>query len=160
MNLKYLFSVAAIVLLLAATSSGEIYQYTDEGGVVRFTDDVSLIPEDQRPDVKTFESVQSNYSLEETVQESSTLSEDTWTGQVRITAKDLDAMRDDLLREFNALEAEKKALGDPPPKNAKSGVKAEYTYKVTDLNRRIDKYQQRNREFQKKVDEFNSQIGR
>ncbi len=157
--LKFIFSIAALVILLTSTVSAEIYQYTDEGGVVRFTDDSSLIPEDQRSDVETLESVQSTYSPEEVVQQASSQSEETGAGKVRNSASELDAIREDLLREYNALEAEKKTLGDPPPKNSRSGIKADYTYKVTELNRRIDDYEKRYKDFDEKIKAFNAQIG-
>ena len=166
MTRKYFFSATAFVfvLLLTVFAFAEFYQYTDENGVARFTDDASLIPEDQRPDAKTFESVVSSthYSPQKVRQDTIAIPDDTGTevGKIRSTAKELDGLRDDLKRSYNALQKEKKDIGDPPPKKSKSGVKADYIYKVTELNRKIDEYEKRQQAFDVKVKAFNVQIGR
>ena len=173
----------ALVSLLSAPAGvfGEYYQYTDKDGAVRFTDDPSMIPEDQQPQVKIFESIRSGESQpsqnmpeetappEEVSKETAAAKEtETDTGAAKPSvggvnhekADELNAMREKLHKTFADLEAEKASIGPPPPKNAKSGVRADYTYKVTELNRKIDAYQQQSKEFDEKVKAFNSQAGK
>ncbi len=160
MRLKYLFWVTVFLLIVAGSASGVFYQYTDESGVVRFTDDASLIPNDQRSKVQTFESVQSEYEPEVRFPKAASVpNENTNAGKVRTEASELDAINEDLLREFNSLQAEKEALGDPPSQTSKTSERADYNEKVKELNRKIDAYQKRKNEFNEKVKTFNSKIG-
>jgi len=159
MKLKCLFCATALLMLMALSASGEFYQYTDENGVVRFTDDPSLIPDDQREKVQTFESVKSEYNPEEGLPEAASApSENTEAGEVKTEASELDVLNADLLREFNALQAEKEALGDPPSQTAKTSERADYNEKVKELNQKIEAYQKRKSEFDEKVKAFNSRI--
>ena len=48
--------LTGVFVLLATSAFGEYYQYTDENGNSRFTDDLYQVPEAQRPAMKTFES--------------------------------------------------------------------------------------------------------
>jgi hypothetical protein len=159
MKLKYFFGAIFLLLFVAGSVYGSIYQYTDESGVVRFTDDLSLIPDDQREEVKITESVKNTYNPKEVVPKSAAPVIETPADEIRSDAQELDAIRAELHREYDSLMAEKEALGPAPPKKTKSGVKADYNYKVTDLNRRIDDYQKRRSEFDEKVKTFNNQIG-
>ncbi|MFZ2633289.1 MAG: DUF4124 domain-containing protein [Desulfosalsimonadaceae bacterium] len=167
----------SVLLFMATPASGEYYQYEDSQGNQRFTDDVANIPEDQRTDIKTFESVQSepqqDMTGEDAVQEEDAsdnqkAAEETDTAKAKPSVvgvdrkkiDELNATREELRKTFAALEAERNAIGPPPPKNAKSVVKKEYNNKISELNRKINAYQQRTKEFDEKVKAYNSQIGK
>lgn len=170
-----LLVAAALVLLAWSTAFGEYYEYTDKDGVVRYTDDPSLIPDDQQ-EVKTFESIQRDpyqeeMTVDETVSEGATGDTDATAaesdganpaaaGADREKLDELSAMREKLRQEYEALQAEKSALGPAPPRNAKSVVRKEYNNKVSELNRKIDEYDKRSKEFDEKVKAYNSQIGK
>ncbi len=47
-----LVAVCSVLCLLAASASGEIYQWTDADGQVHMTDDLSQVPASQRPGAK------------------------------------------------------------------------------------------------------------
>ena len=162
MRLKYFFGATIFLLLLAGPASGEIYQYTDESGVVRFTDDPSLIPENQQKDVKTIESVEATESTYNNLKENSSQPvsdlDATPAGELRGNARELDAINKELVREFNTLQEEREALGDPPSHTARTSERKAYNEKVMELNRKIDQYQERKKNFQEKVDAFNSRI--
>jgi hypothetical protein len=49
-----------VLWLVSPPAYGEYYQYTDTNGVLRFTDDLASVPPEQRPDVKTLQSVKSD----------------------------------------------------------------------------------------------------
>ena len=175
----FILAVAA-VFLLSTGASGEYYQYTDKDGTVRFTDDPSMIPEDQVPAVTKFESIKSepqpDMTEEESVQtdEAAERTEGTEPADAvegtetditkssmavnREKEDELNALRSELRNAFDALEAEKKALGPPPPRNARTVVRKEYNNKVMELNRKIDDYDKRSKEFDEKVKAYNSQI--
>ena len=160
MRLGYVLAVAACLLIVCGSASGEFYQYTDESGVLRFTDDPYLIPDDQQPNVRIIESVQSAYNPDEASSEVvSVPGEDTEVEKIGTEARELDRINADLLSEFNSLQSEKEALGDPPSQTATTRERDDYNEKVTALNRKIETYQQRKTEYQEKVDAFNSRIG-
>lgn len=78
----------------------------------------------------------------------------------RKTSEDLNADREALFQAYKALEAEKSALGPPPPKNSKSGVLADYEQKTKELNKKVEVYNQQSMAFEEKVKAFNSQVGK
>lgn len=78
----------------------------------------------------------------------------------RKTSEGLNADREALLQAYKALEAEKSALGPPPPKNSKSGVLADYEQKIKELNKKVEAYNQQSMAFEEKVKAFNSQVGK
>ncbi len=52
--------VAGMVVLWTMPAWCDYFQYRDENGVLRFTDDLASVPPDQRPGVTTHQSVKSN----------------------------------------------------------------------------------------------------
>lgn len=159
MKLKGLFWAIVFLLFMIGTAWGEIYQYTDDSGVVRFTDDSSLIPDDQRSNVQTIESVNSDF-VPEKISSASRLGVDsTPAEEIRNSAHELDALGEELMGEYKTLQAEKEALGEPPSYTAKTAEKTEYDEKVKEMNRKIDQYEVHKKEYQEKVNAFNSKIG-
>ena len=52
--LRWIGLLMGFSLFFCLPSFAEFYQYTDQSGVLRFTDDLTLVPEDQRPKVKKY----------------------------------------------------------------------------------------------------------
>ena len=175
MNMKWIWSSLIICLgILIGPSGGwgEYYQYEDPSGVVRFTDDASLIPPEQREETQIHESIVNpmsselisdseedaevseveGVSVEESDAQPAPASED------RVESEELDAQRKELLKLYREIEADKKALGGPPPKSAKSAVKADYEQMSRALNQKSVEYNKLSMEFEKKVKVFNSRI--
>lgn len=175
-------SVVMIVLMMVASIvTGDYYQYTDSDGTVRFTDDPSKIPSNQREDVQIHESVVSpptsaspkpvSNSADESGGiipvdiesypdeiEASSPESNSKGNQAGIETEDLDAMRQQLIDSYKELESQKKALGPPPPESAKSGVKSDYVQKSKELNKKIEAYNQMSKEFDDMIKTFNSQF--
>lgn len=55
--LIFIMAVALPLIMAMPGTTGEFYQYTDEKGNLVFTDDISIIPEGQRPEITTHEAV-------------------------------------------------------------------------------------------------------
>ena len=164
-------SIVCLSILLGVSSGawGEYYQYEDSEGVVHFTDDPSLIPSEQRDEAKVNETISDPPMSSESISDSEEDALDTSKGESDVQSslpgsadgagsEELDARREELLKMYREIEAEKKALGDPPPKSAKSGVKADYEQRSRGLNQKIREYNKLSLEFEKKVKEFNSRI--
>ena len=55
--MKAKFIIALIFpIIFAFTAEAQFYKYYDDNGNLRYTDDINQIPEDQRQQIKTYES--------------------------------------------------------------------------------------------------------
>ena len=164
--------LAGMVVCWVTPAFGEYYQYTDRNGVLRFTDDLASVPPEQRPDVKTHQSVQSA-PVERTtgvaVTEKSSPSTaaavkktepsgGTWQGRNSQKRQELDQMQADLKSTFEALQTERSVLeAKAPTKGATFEEKVAYTEKVEALNAKIASYEEKLDAYNQKVNAYNSQ---
>ena len=165
--------LVGMLILLATPALGEYYQYTDEKGVLRFTDDITSVPADQRPDVKTYESVKSDpvQATTDTLAEanssqvSSAPSSDsaqpqtgTWNERISRQADELDRLQEELNQTFMALQNERTALEEKVPTGGASAEQlAAYRKKVDALNAKIDRYEKQHAEYRQKESAFRTQ---
>jgi len=54
------YAILVVSLTCPAPASAQFYRYLDKQGQVRFTDDINQVPEDQRIQVRSYESSSSN----------------------------------------------------------------------------------------------------
>lgn len=157
MKLTQLLFASALTLLLSTAAMGEYYKYTDKAGIVHYTDDLCLVPENQRPDVAIFEpdmvreAVRPNPGANDDA-----LPEGDKAGERQKKKAALDRQKEHLLETYKDLNEKRKALGDPPPEHAKSGIKAEYIRKSEELNRKIQEYNQLSEAFERQTNEYNN----
>ncbi len=150
-----------------STLQAEMYKYRDAQGNVCFTDNIALVPEDQRPTAHSMETIStddaSDPSKEEITAEPDTgdQADADDAEELIVNEETIDALNDrkqELDSEFSALMAEKYALLQEKDKLAGlagRNVEARKAYegKVTDLNNRIADYQARRDAFQKECDQ-------
>jgi hypothetical protein len=164
------------VLMMASQGWSEYYQYKDDEGNLRFTDDPVNIPEDQRAEVKTFESVQRepapmmeetnsvpvlNQPESEVPSSDGTTSSDAWEDRIVQSSEELDQTQEEIQRTAKSLHEEQEALkSQAPGDNASPSEKALYFEKVSVLNAKIDEYNKQREAFDQKVKTFNAQTGR
>lgn len=167
--------LSIIILLFAALAvAGEYYQYTDENGKLRFTDDISNVPKAQREDLKKFKATTSKEKIVETTQaqdnknieadttakndikassEVNTNSGDTFQEQ----AEKLNAMQDNLNKMRISLEKEREAVqASAPKRGASNDERIKYAERVDALNSRIAHYEKELKAFGEKVNAFNN----
>jgi len=175
--------IGLVLLLLPALVSAELYRYTDERGVIHFTDNYIEIPENQRPKVEIInrldettppevktetdraedtrppaERVEGDRRNEEAgAQGIETVAEGAQSQQQfesLIKAKtDLDKIYDALAVEKDTLEKEEKTL-----KTIES-IRA-YQNKVNLFNQRLADYERQRQAFQVKADAYNKAIAK
>ena len=170
-----LIIVVGMTLCWLIPAYGEYYQYRDENGVLRFTDDLASIPPDQRPDVKTHQSIESKpvrpISGAATVEsatkagaaaeKSSQASGNTWQERDTKKRQELNQMQADLKETFEALQAERSKLeADAPPSRAPVKEKADYNKKVEALNEKIALYEAQLDSFNEQVQAYNAQVNK
>ena len=143
--------IASIVLVITSgiyqSALGEFYQYKDKDGVVIFTDDLSQVPEDQRPIIKTYESIKSP-PPEDTVED---LKNTPASTQPKNQNTDFEEEKKWLVDEQYALEREREKLNQLKNEVDSSEKQESYNAKVRQLNQRIRNYKER-------LDQFNTKI--
>jgi hypothetical protein len=162
------------ILLVSGTAWGQYYQYTDENGVLRYTDNLAVVPPDQREDVKTHESVVSAPVEENKSAATSNVSGSqppagaaaskrpapagSWKEGVskrKAAAEELDHMQAELNQAFMTLQNEKSELtAKEPPPGAASKEKQAYRRKVEALNKKIERYENQLKVFKEKEAAF------
>ena len=166
--------IAGVFALFATTAvGGEYYQYTDESGNLRFTDDMTQIPESQRETVEAFASETSPASdapadLSPPVYQKSESQEETSSAEsaqydipghqtLKVKAEKLNRIQEELNRTRAALEAERAELqAQAPSENATVSDKITYSMRVEALNDKIDQYDEDLKAFMEKVNAFNN----
>lgn len=143
--------IASIVLILISgvyySALGEFYQYKDKDGVVIFTDDLSQVPEDQRPKIKTYESIKSP-PPEDATEDQENMPAST---QRNPQNDDVEKEKKWLVDEQHALEREREKLNNLKNEVDTSEKQDIYNSKVRQLNQRIRVYKER-------LDQFNTKI--
>ena len=153
------------ILWLCSPAFARIYQYKDSTGAIHFTDDISKIPEDQRPPLgpRGYPEIgpavgryQEPNKASEPDAKASTKAGKKGDGlpileEIQKSKADLNGEYAQLMKERNALKKERSTLETPEQVRA-------YKKKVKDLNRRIEAYQDRHRAYQKKVYAYNAAL--
>jgi len=138
--------------------SAEFYRYYDENGILRFTDNMAEVPEDQRPKVKRYEEERESPPAVQRTPEARTGQQqqlrDGSTGAVKkpeiTSADDLTGVRDRLDEDFEELERRRTELRAERDTLTTPGEVRAYQEKVRALNEDIKLFDQRRQEFIKK----------
>ena len=153
MQLRY-FMVALVVPLAPALSAAEFYKYRDANGVLRFTDDISEVPEDQRGNLKAYKSVVTPKPTEETAEEQSGPKK----SELEAMAQKLEAEKAALEQEYQAILDEDRRIkamaadpNNPPSPEA-------YNQQLRELRKKIDAYDARRRDFQERAAAFDAHV--
>ena len=162
--------LAGAIVLLSAPVYGEYYQYTDADGVLRFTDNIAAVPPEQRPKVKTHQSVKSDpvnvtarpltvdadTPLSSLAADGPLLTETgTWNERISAQADALDRRQLELTSMYSTLQAERTALeGKAPPVWATAEAQSDFRQRVDTLNERIDRYETQLAEYRQMEETF------
>jgi chromosome segregation ATPase len=155
------------MVLSGLPATAEFYKYTDEKGVVRFTDDLSQVPENQREKVAQFSDTE---TASESSGSSDTAAGGRQTGPVttpdpaqKIATQDddmksiennekrLNAMRDELGKEYTSLVEEEKKL------KSEQGLTASQ-YKAKEIQARRDEFQKRKEQYGEKRKQYEAEL--
>lgn len=148
-------------VLFPAATHAEIYRYTDQNGVLRFTDNIANVPESQRKDVLSYTETDDTSKPEEQVQDAvkhpteiNKFQEERPLPEQLIKIKaELDKENAELMKQLEAFSKEREILSTHT-------TSRDYKEKVKYFNERLSDYEKRRRLFQKKLDAYNSEIGK
>ncbi len=147
MKLIYILIVCFLYILSASSVFAEYYHYVDKDGIKHYTDDISEVPEDQRPNLSIHKSIQTSPekkpSKEEQIETRDT-----------ITLKSLAIKKNEIVSEYNALVKRNKALAE----QKKTLNEKEYNELATQLNIEIEQYQGKKEAYEKLVEQYNQHI--
>ena len=161
-------TAVAMTLFFALPASAEFYKYRDESGVLRFTDNLAEVPPDQRPNVSTYEGVQTapgDVPAEKTAGPSDGEQKDAAAaGDVDLEVKEdleeeqnrLEQLKQSLDKERQELAGRKEALKEERKKLRDERDARIYNEKVEELNEHIAEYEQRRKAFQQQVESLNA----
>ena len=179
--MRLLFALLFLICMwLPSSVLAEYYKYRDQNGVLRFTDNLADIPEDQRQQIESYtasedfvmteeeslEYLQDTSVQEETGEdmEGAYQNEETETGRDDNLSqrKKLNQMKAALDEEFAELMEEKQVLLQykESKKNMSMKEAKAYQKKVTLLNQRITDFEERRQAYKKEADAFNAQAGK
>jgi len=165
---------AALVFLCAITAQAELYQYTDQNGVVHYTDNYPAIPEQYRPQVDAQEETppEPQKTEPQKAQSENPASQPEDPGQkdpggLDKTAGDdatrhkgaaLAERKKKLDQTYEALMEEKKALDAQAGElTGKDEIRA-YNEKVAQLNEKIKQYQEKRQALKTEIEAFNKGV--
>lgn len=147
-------------------ASGQFYRYTDENGVVRYTDDLSLVPPDQIKAAKGY------VELKEAPDRPATTDEKPATAEtpaldvgrdadLEATAQKLQAMKEELQQQYQALIQEQKTLHEKGRKVTQNKAEArKYKESQAAFAKRHQAYEAKRKDYEAAVQTYNAEVAR
>ena len=164
MNKAKWLLVPLLILLFCSPVSAEFYKYTDADGNVRFTDDLSNVPEDQRPDVRRYqESKTTAAPAPLPINPAKTVKPPVQSAQknnasLTTTNRQIKAKRDALDMEYQELMKEKDLLAKEKAKAKKKPAIQDYNRKIQAHNEKIHQWEQKRKALNSELDAYNARV--
>ena len=143
-----------LISLVPIPICAEFYKYRDANGVLRFTDNLMDVPEDQREKLQSYREVvtpEEKPQISESAQKAAALK----NRNNRI--EQMNGEREALAQTFNDLETERKAILESEPDPQDQKVYVAHRQRITTFNEQIKAYEEKRKQFQVKIDAFNSE---
>lgn len=158
------WTITLVLIFLAASVSAEIFKYVDKDGNVLYTDDVSMIPEEQRSGIEVLSGTADKaYSTPEDIKQQPKQTETTEAGDAEEVSVRLEKRREALAREGKALEEEMQGLQEEKEaflssRRFKSGPDSLVTRQLKALNQKIAASNKKIQDFKKKKAVYEAEI--
>lgn len=164
--MRLLYGIAVFLpLLLTAPAQAEFYKYTDQNGNIRFTDDITRVPRNQRQQLKIYEesksTAQASAPAESTEPSPPATAEATAPSAGDVDENQLRAMHETLERKKSALAEQYRALTEVRKdlENRRGEIRTReeaerYQQSVRRFNARNDAYQQKRKAFDEEVESY------
>ncbi len=165
MRLKY-WLLILITMGIATSALAEFYQYTDQSGVLRFTDDLTQVPEDQRPTVKKYLEPDDSLTPEQRAQKALDARQEPAAeekleisgGEYLVEFERLDKKKTGLDQRYTELIKERNDLAKVKEEISSEAELKAYNEKINSLNKRITAFEAEREVFSKEVDAFNARF--
>lgn len=160
---KAIWLMVPLIICLSGPVSADFYKYTDQDGNIRFTDDLSKVPKDQRTNVTSYEESESAQPTavpvdkKETGQQPIEKKPET-DNDTDAQSKQIQSRKDELDKEYHALMREKARL-EAEAENPKSAEEiVQFNRKVSDLNKNISQYDQKRKALHADIEAYNARV--
>ncbi|MBT7261469.1 MAG: hypothetical protein HN888_10175 [Desulfobacula sp.] len=147
MKFKLVFFLCVLLIWPFVFVSAEYYHYIDQNGIKHYTDDISKIPENLRPDLNKHKSIISP-------KEKTVIKKKSMESKAKITPGLLTNKKNELDHEYKILAKKNKSLSEQ--KNDLD--EKEYNALATGLNIEIKHYQKKKERYEELVEQYNKQI--
>jgi len=148
--------IVLVLILLTASVSAEIFKYVDKDGNVLYTDDLSVVPEEQRPGIDVVsEAADKAYSAPEDTKPQQAQTKTAETNDSEEIKERLEKQREALAKEATALQEEIEGLKKEKEalvssRRFKSGADSRIMKQLKGLNKKIAASKQKFQDFEKK----------
>ncbi len=160
-----LIGLCLVVLLSANPALGEFYKYRDDSGVLRFTDNLTEVPVNQRPGAKSYKEAddyltpyQKKAQAEKKRREAEAAAKEeklsTFEDQQE-QRMNLNKTRTVLDTEYGELMREKKVLAKEKAQATTPDLQKAYKKNVNALNKRIIAYEGRRNQYEEDIKSLN-----
>ena len=157
--IKIRWSICLVIIFFCTPVLGEFYRYVDESGNVKYTDDLGLVPEEQRPTAKTYiesrgipeeKTDVSDAEKEKTVQDS--------TAELDQRKIQLDKEKLELEKEYEAMMKEQDALSEASKKAKTRVLVQKFNKSVLAFNEKTVEYEKKRRALDERIVKYNSEV--
>jgi hypothetical protein len=153
-----LFIILITLLFSTVGAFAEFYKYIDKEGNILFTDDLSEVPENQRPGVIEYGEPEKKTGLSEESVEIQPGEDGQLDNTTNDPAADLNHRKNALEQEYILLKKEKEELVNTK-KNLKTKAQIEnYNKKVLLIKEKIEHYQKNRDELNAEIEKYNKSI--
>jgi len=168
MNKAILF-LSLLIIFTYGSASAEFYKYKDANGNVRFTDDLSKVPESQRPNVTSYEESDSpspsaapQKEAESDEKADKTTEEDAVKTNASLNEQrnQIQQKQDNLKKEFKGLMDEKAKLAEASKGKMTVEERIELDRKIKKLNENIAQYDDKRKALNKEIEGFNTRMSK
>jgi len=157
--------IVVVMILLATSVSAEMFKYVDKDGNVLYTDDISVVPEEQRSGVDVLEgAVEREYSTPEDKEAQPKQTEAAETEDSEEKAKHLAKQREaldkeakTLQEEIDALKKEKEAIFSSA-RYKRSGIDSIITKQLKALKKKIAASKKKSQEFEERKAAYEAEM--
>ena len=158
---KMRWSICLVIMFMHTPALGEFYRYVDKSGHVKYTDDLSQVPEEQRPKAKAY--IESKGIQEEKTDDSVIVEEEPVQSsrqQFDLVKSRLDKEKLELEKEYEGMMKEQKALSEEK-KTAKTRIQIQkHNKKALKFNETVAAYEKKKKALDDEIRKFNAEIKR